>query len=122
MANVLTAPPTIRTVADLLEQLGDIPPDRVLLRPAPGTATEQDVIDAENRENRLCELVEGTLVEKAMGFRESLLAALLVHYLCEFLDQHDLGLCATADGTIRLAAGLVRIPDVCFVSWDRLPN
>lgn len=35
-----------RTVADLLEHLGGIPADRVWLHPAPGTATEQDVIGA----------------------------------------------------------------------------
>ena len=32
--------------------------------------TEKDVIEAEERENRLCELVDGTLVEKAVGFEE----------------------------------------------------
>ena len=39
-----------------------------------GTATEKDVIEAEERENRLCELVDGTLVEKAVGFEESRVA------------------------------------------------
>jgi Uma2 family endonuclease len=27
-----------------------------------------------------------------------------------------------ADGMMRLARGLVRIPDVAFVSWDRIPG
>ncbi len=56
---------TTPTFADLLEQLGDISADRVLLRPYPGTATEQDVIEIDAREDRLCELVDGVLVEKA---------------------------------------------------------
>ena len=38
MAQVMIEP--IPTVADLLAQLGDIPPSRVLMRPAPGMATE----------------------------------------------------------------------------------
>ena len=49
----------LRTVADLLQRLGNIPAERVWFRPIPGTATEQDVIDIEARENRLCELVDG---------------------------------------------------------------
>ena len=36
------------------------------------------MIEVERREDRLCELVDGVLVEKAMGFRESLLAVALV--------------------------------------------
>jgi Uma2 family endonuclease len=122
MADVVTEPSTTPTVTDLLARLGNIPPHRVLLRPTPGTATEQDVIDIEAREDRLCELVDGVLVEKAMGYEESALAALLIHFLVGFVRQHDLGIVAGADGTLRLMPGLVRIPDVSFVSWDRLPG
>ncbi|CAN5905187.1 hypothetical protein BH23PLA1_BH23PLA1_25220 [soil metagenome] len=120
--SVTTAPPTFRTVAELLAHLGDIPPERVRLRPAPGTATEEDVIQVELKENRLCELVDGTLVEKAMGFLESLLTVHLLTLLNTYVYQHNLGLVAGADGTIKLAPGLVRIPDISFISWDRLPD
>lgn len=120
MATSPTAAP--QTLADLLEQLGDISPRRVMLRPAPGTATEQDVIDIRARDKRLCELIDGVLVEKAMGFTESTLAALLTYFLVGFVREHDLGIVASADGMLRLAPGLVRIPDVSFVSWDRLPG
>ena len=112
----------ISTIADLLAELGDIPPHRVLLRPFPGTATEQDVIAIHARSKRLCELVDGVLVEKTMGYEESALAALLIIYLGNFLRQNDLGFVAGADGTLRLMPGLVRIPDVSFISWDRLPS
>ena len=37
------------TVADLLERFGPIPAARIRTDPPPGTATEQDVIDIENR-------------------------------------------------------------------------
>ena len=112
----------LTTVADLLEALGGIPADRIRLQPPPGTATEQDVIEIHDRENRLCELVDGVLVEKAMGFYESRLAVVLCHLLENFLERHSLGILVGADGMMRLAPGLVRIPDVSFVSWDRLPN
>jgi len=74
MSQATIAPADIKTLADLRRRLGGIPLERIWFHPAPGTATEKDVIEAEERENRLCELVDGTLVEKAMGFEESRLA------------------------------------------------
>jgi Uma2 family endonuclease len=116
-------PPTAcLTVADLLESLGDIPPERVRLWPTPGTATERDVIEIHDRENRLFELVDGVLVEKAMGYEEGVLAGWLITYINLFLMRENLGLAAGADGMLKLTTGLVRIPDVSFVSWDRMPG
>ncbi len=112
----------VLTMADLLDQLGDIPPQRVRLRPAPGTATEQDVIDIHDRENRLFELVDGVLVEKVMGFFESRVAAVLIQLLGNFTDLHNLGIVLAPDGMMRIAPHLVRMPDVSFVSWNRLPG
>jgi Uma2 family endonuclease len=122
MASAVSSPPTIPTVADLLAALGDIPPHRVLMRPVPGTATEQDVIDLDAHHDRLCELIDGVLVEKTMGVEESELAALIIHFLLGFVRQHDLGIVLAPDGAVRLMPGRVRIPDVSFISWDRLPN
>ena len=68
MAQATIAPsPVIRTLADLRKRLGNIPLDRIRTQPPPGTATEKDVIEVERRENRSCELVDGTLVEKALA-------------------------------------------------------
>ncbi len=122
MANALTQSPPIQTVADLLARLGDIPAHRVRFQPIPGTATERDVIDVEARENRLCELVEGTLVEKTMGYEESALALWLATILMNYVRPRKLGIVTGADGTIRLMPGLVRIPDIAFVSRNRLPG
>jgi len=122
MTQATIAPPDIKTLADLWRRLGGIPLDRIWFHPAPGTATEKDVIEAEARENRLCELVDGTLVEKAMGFEEARLAARLVYLVNSYLEQTDLGICVGADGMMRIAPGLVRIPDVSFITWDRLPG
>jgi Uma2 family endonuclease len=114
--------PSIYTLADLLERLGSIPPERVRFQPSPGTATEQDIIEIEWRENRLCELVDGVLVEKTVGFRESLLSAALCAFLRAFVVPRNLGLVSGADGMVRLFPGLVRIPDVAFTSWGRIPS
>jgi Uma2 family endonuclease len=111
-----------RTLADLLEDLGGISPSRVRMQPFPGSATESDVIAIHDRENRLCELVDGTLVEKVMGFDESRFAILLGAYLVKYLDRHDLGTVVGADGMVKLFPGLVRIPDAAFISWKRYPK
>jgi Uma2 family endonuclease len=113
---------TIHTLADLLERLGNIPLDRVRFRPPPGTATEQDVLDVAAHEDRLCELVDRTLVEKPMGYCESVLALALAGFLRTFVIPGNLGVVSGADGMMRLFPGLVRIPDVAFASWDRFPN
>src|SRR6476620_5597476 len=59
----LTAPRTAersaRTFGDLLQNLGEIPADRILLSPAPGTATESDVLRlADAADKSLCELID----------------------------------------------------------------
>jgi Uma2 family endonuclease len=92
------------------------------MNPLPGLATEADVLEAERKYNRLCELVDGVLVEKAMGFTESILAAVLIEVLRGFVVPRNLGAVTGADGTVRLFPGLVRIPDVAFASWARFPG
>src|SRR5262249_56975388 len=92
------------------------------LKPAPGEATERDVTAIHLREGRLYELVDGILVEKVMAFPEAILAAHIIYLLKKHQERRSLGIVAGADGTLRIMPGLVRIPDVSFVSWDRLPN
>ncbi len=117
-----TMTPNHRTVADLLERLGGIAATRVLLDPRPGEATEQDVVNLHDRENRLFELVNGTLVEKVMGFEESRFAAFLIGSLIAYLKTNNVGTVVGADGMMRLFPGLVRIPDAAFISWERFPK
>lgn len=123
-AAVTTAPPLadVTTLDELLHRLGNIPPSRVRLRPYPGTATEADVLAIDRAEKRRCELVDGVLVEKARGFRESVLALALAQRLRAFVVPRNLGVVSGEAGMMRLFPGLVRIPDVAFLSWDRLPE
>jgi Uma2 family endonuclease len=113
---------TFTHLNDLLTRFADYPPERVRLRPAPGTATKQDVLDIDRAEGKLCELIDGVLVEKAVGFKESLLASWLGRRLGNYAEQHDLGLVLGADGTVELFPHQVRIPDVSFYSWGKLPG
>ncbi|MEM9366059.1 MAG: Uma2 family endonuclease [Planctomycetota bacterium] len=110
------------SMEDRLVDLGGIPASRVRMEPVPGTATMEDVTRIRNTEGRLYELVDRTLVEKAMGWQESLLAMVLGHWLQVFLEANDLGLATGADGMTRLFDDTIRGPDVAFVRWDRLPN
>jgi Uma2 family endonuclease len=110
------------TMAALLTRLGGVSPSRVLLQPAPGTATEKDVLAIHERERRLCELVDGVLLEKTVGADESIYAAWLSYFLIEFVRSHRLGQVLGADGFIRLFPNMVRIPDVSFISWQRFPK
>ncbi len=110
------------TVADVQARVGGIPLDRIRTYPAPGTATEADVLEAEAHGDRICELVDGILVEKPLGSYESLLAGKIIHALCSYLESNDLGLVLGEAGMLKVLPRQVRVPDVSFIGWDRLPG
>jgi Uma2 family endonuclease len=110
------------SIADLQHHLGGIPIERIRLFPPPGYATEDDVVEIAAREDRLFELEEGILVEKPMGWYESMIAALLSAEIHFFLRSHDLGKVFGADGMVRILPGMVKIPDVSFIRWERWPQ
>ena len=110
------------TWQDRHADLGFIAMERVLCDPKPGEATVQDVTRVRESTGKICELVDATLVEKAMGWQESLLAGILLQWLNNFLDSNPIGVATGADGLTRLFGETVRGPDVAFVAWDRLPE
>ena len=109
------------TLADLLDRLGGVPPSRVRWIPTPGTATEADAIGAEERFGRLCELVDNTLVEKPVGLYESVLAGIILELLRVFVRPRQLGIVGGEQGMMRVVPGQIRMPDVSFTSWARVP-
>ena len=112
----------IWTAVRLAERFGPIPLYRIRTNPRPGEATEADVIEIHDREDRLCELVDGILVEKVMGAYESMLAMEIGRLLKNFVKPRKLGTVLGADGMLRLAPGLIRIPDVAFLSMEKFPG
>jgi Uma2 family endonuclease len=110
------------TLADLLAKFGAMPVERIRLDPPPGSATAKDVLAAYACDKSLCELIDGVLVEKAMGYEESMLAAEILIVLGHFVRQRKLGVVAGEGGMLRLSKGLVRIPDVSFIARKRLPG
>ena len=117
-----TPPPIVRTptLADILTDA--IPVDRIVLVPTPGTATVADAEAILLREKRLCELVDGVLVEKAMGWYESSLACVLIRLIGNHVAPGKLGIVTGEGGTVQLAPRLVRIPDVAFFARARFPG
>src|SRR5829696_3312013 len=111
-----------KTIADLIADLGDIPPERILADPPPGQATEEDLLRLVETKDALCELVDGVLVEKPMGWKEGALALWLGYHLQSYLNENDFGQIAGADAPHRLAAKLVRLPDLAFILWEHLPE
>jgi len=89
------------------------------MQPPPGTATEEDLIVASRP---VVELVDGVLVEKAVGTREALLAGEVLRLVGNFVAEQDRGVVLPPDGMLRLEPGVVRIPDVSFIPWDRIPG
>ncbi|MBY0231760.1 MAG: Uma2 family endonuclease [Gemmataceae bacterium] len=120
MPRTATRPPG--NFAQVLHRLGDIPLERIRSRPAPGTAKESHLLAALKRDGVPCELVDGVLVEKAVGFTESGIASILIGYFRIYLMANRLGVVLAPDGLMRLAPGLVRMPDVSFVRWSKLPG
>ncbi len=110
------------TMADLQSHLGGIPLRRIRMYPPPGMATENDILEAKRHAGRICELVDGVLVEKTVGYFESRIAVVVAHLIESFLETHNLGIVLGEAGTLRLLPNQVRIPDVCFLRWERFPN
>jgi Uma2 family endonuclease len=110
------------TAVQLAERFGPILLQRIRMIPPPGLATEEDVVEIHDREDRLFELVDGVLVEKAMGAYESMLAMEIGRLLKNFVKAHKLGTVLGEAGLLRLAPGLVRIPDVAFLSMEKFPG
>ena len=110
------------TAAEMQEQLGGIPLERIRMVPSPGSATEEDLLRVQDSEGRTCELIDGVLVEKTVGYFESRLAIILGHLIQVFLEQNDLGIVLGEGGTLRIHSDQVRVPDVAFLSWRHFPG
>jgi Uma2 family endonuclease len=121
MTTATTGSRRFAKVGTLVDHL-NVPPDRIRLIPQPGTATIKDAIACNRDEGYLCELVDGILVEKPMGWFESRLAIVLGYFLETYLDTDNLGIVIGESGMIWVAPDQMRMPDLAFISWDHFPN
>lgn len=108
-----------QTLQDSLLDLGGITADRILPSPPMGQATIEDMVRINQSGNHLCELVDGTLVEKAMSFESSIVAIAIATLLRNVVSSRKLGVVSGSDGFFQLQS-TARGPDVAFVHRDRL--
>ncbi|MGO9110190.1 MAG: hypothetical protein ACLP9L_13255, partial [Thermoguttaceae bacterium] len=97
-----------RTLADLLDELGNVPLNRILLRGPLGTATGEDVLAVDREHGLAPELIDGVLVEKVPGFQESVLEGALGSHLIGFMEPESRGVVLGAGGTLGILPGQVR--------------
>ena len=118
------ASPTLRRFAsgsDWWDALGNVPLDRIVFDPPPGTVSFEDYARMNGRhEGCPVELVANTLVRKPMGLREGLIEGKLFGFLSVFLHGVKLGLLSTASGMMRMLGGNVRQPDISFFAEGTL--
>lgn len=117
-----TATQPMRTLGDVLARLSFIPADRIRTIPAPGTATSQDALAVRDREGIFCEVFDGILVEKPMGWYESRIAFVLGFYFEAYFEVNNVGFGLGADGPINVSPDQLRYPDIALFLWDRFPN
>jgi Uma2 family endonuclease len=110
-------PCPVGTVADLVDRLGGIPLDRIKMHPAPGTATEEDVVRCQ-----CCELIDGVIVETGMGWEEAGWEMILGGLIEQYLRGNRIAILAGASGLTRLEPGRIRIPDLGVYLLSRFPS
>ena len=110
---------TISTInlAELLHELGDIDEDRIVWDIEPGTATIDDMQDDAFP---MCELIDGTIVRKAMGKEESIFALCLGSYFIEYIRLTNGGQLSGEAALVRLFPQTTRAADLAFTSRARL--
>jgi Uma2 family endonuclease len=111
------------TFAEFHARLGDIPLHRIWMTPAPGTATEADLLAAwATPPHPRPELVDGALIEKRGTFLGASIVGSLVGHVGCFVKERDLGVCLMGNMPFRLRPGLVRAPSFSFTPWERFPG
>ncbi len=122
MATVSERPSPTWIVAQLREHFGMIPARRIRLDPSPGSATEKDLIHLWDYFRIPSELMDGVLVEKAGSVQKSFAAQNLLRHLYNYLEENDRGIVVGLGCPFWLKPGQVRMPDVSFFSWEKLPG
>ena len=110
------------TAADVVARFGAVPLDRIRHDPSPGSAAVDDVVRLDAHEDRLYELIDGVLLEKTVGAYESYLAIVMARLIGNFVERARCGVVLGEGGMLQLLDDQVRIPDVAFISWSRLPG
>ncbi len=85
-------------------------------------AEYSDIISRPENANRIIELIDGELVEKAASFEPSEIASTINYYVKGFVLEHPMGYVTTADGGYIMDDENTFMPDVGYISKARLPE
>lgn len=107
---------------DLAEQFGNMTPARIRWTPAPGTATRADLIRMNECGEAMCELIDGTLVEKTLHSYESFLTVQLAARIGFYLDDNPVGYVLGTEASTELMPNVIRAPDLSFFLWEKTPQ
>jgi Uma2 family endonuclease len=110
------------TLADLALQIGGIPMERIRFSPVPGTANKEDLVRLIDNEGKHCELIHGTLIEKARGSFEGVLAGWIVTHFNNYLAAHEIGIAFGDRTPIEFSPQLIYEPDCGIILSGRFPN
>ena len=91
------------------------------LRPVTANEFYEFITRPENIERNF-ELIAGEIVEKMASFTPSRIAARISHKISSYLDQNDIGYVTGADGSYILSPEHEFMPDVVYISKERLPQ
>ena len=118
----LGGPRRFRLGSDWWDALGNVPLDRVVFDPPPGTVEYEDYLRLGGRHDGwLVELVDNTLVRKPMGMKEDAVGMEVGGLLRDYKKKHATGaLIIGAQGMTTMRTGNVRYPDAGYVSSDDL--
>ena len=109
------------TVAELAERFGSLPASRIRTDVTPGAATEADMELIRRESGALCELIDGTLVEKVSSEYDSFIGGMLAFRLGSHVHHRRLGWMHGANGCFWLGSNL-RSPDVSFTRKAQRPG
>jgi Uma2 family endonuclease len=84
-------------------------------------ADYQKFISQPENAGKIYELIDGELVEKMGSFEPARIAINIAYYIRGFLFQHEIGYVTGADGGYIFSDDNVLIPDVAYISKERLP-
>ena len=108
-------PPALRA------KLGPIPADRIVLAPAPGTATWRDADRHRRRTGRFAEVIDGTLIEKAVSDLSWWFDGEIYGLLREYVRPRKLGYVHPGTAYFQFPDGL-RGPDASYTPRERRPG
>lgn len=113
-----------RTLADLVSALG-VSPERIWLDPQPGTATVEVAVSLGERKEAFVEVVDGTLVERAMGWTEEFLATELSGRMGEVVRRNKVSAFVVGGQGYAMAGEdrrQMRVPDVGVFLFANFPE